>query len=56
MDEVGQAWQNGYGERLIRTICEEAIDLFEHSDYNDACQRIGRFIVVVYIKNAFSLL
>jgi transposase InsO family protein len=27
MAEVGQAWQNGYAERLIRTIKEEEIDL-----------------------------
>ena len=26
MAEVGQAWQNGYAERLIRTIKEEEVD------------------------------
>ncbi len=50
MAEVGQAWQNGYAERLIRTIREEAIDLSEYYDYNDAYQRIGRFIDDVYMK------
>lgn len=50
MVEVGPAWQNGYAERLIRTIREEAIDLYEYYDYNDAYQRIGRFIYDVYMK------
>ena len=36
MAEVGQAWQNGYAERVMRTIKEEAIDLSEYQDYWDA--------------------
>ena len=27
MAEVGEAWQNGYAERVIRTIKEEEVDL-----------------------------
>ena len=29
MAEVGAAWQNGYAERLMRTIKEEEVDLSE---------------------------
>jgi len=28
----GEAWQNGYAERLIQTIKEEGIDLSEYLD------------------------
>ncbi len=48
MAEVGQAWQNGYAERVIRTIKEEEVDLSEYIDYNDAYQQIGRFLDEVY--------
>lgn len=48
MAEVGQAWQNGYAERVIRTIKEEEVDLSEYIDYNDAYQQIGRFLDDVY--------
>jgi putative transposase len=50
MAEVGQAWQNGYAERLIRTIKEEEIDLSEYEDYWDAYQQIGRFLEEVYMR------
>jgi transposase InsO family protein len=36
MAEQGEAWQNGYAERLIRTIKEEELDLSEYLDYHDA--------------------
>jgi putative transposase len=49
MAEVGEAWQNGYAERLIRTIKEEAVDLSEYRDYNDAYRQIGRFLDDVYM-------
>ncbi len=48
MAEVGAAWQNGYAERLIRTIKEEEVDLSEYEDYHDALQQIGRFLDDVY--------
>ena len=44
MADVGQAWQNGYAERLIRTIKEEEVDLSEYLDYNDAYRQLGRFL------------
>jgi putative transposase len=44
MAEVGAAWQNGYAERLMRTIKEEEVDLSEYEDYADAMRQIGRFL------------
>jgi len=49
MAEIGAAWQNGYAERLIRTIKEEEVDLSEYRDYHDAYQKIGRFLEDVYM-------
>lgn len=48
MAEVGEAWQNGYAERVIRTIKEECIELQEYEDYADARRRIGAFLQDVY--------
>lgn len=50
MAEVGEATQNGYAERLIRTIKEEAVELSEYLDYHDAYQQIGRFLDDVYMR------
>jgi len=50
MADVGQAWQNGYAERLIRTIEEDEVDLSESLDYQDAYRQIGRFLDDVYIR------
>ena len=49
MAESGEAWQNGYAERLIRTIKEEEVDLSDYEDYNDAVSQLGRFLNDVYI-------
>jgi transposase InsO family protein len=49
MAEVGEAWQNGYAERLIRTIREEEIDLSEYRDYTDARNQLGQFLDDVYM-------
>ncbi len=49
MAEVGAAWQNGYAERLMRTIKEEEVDLSEYEDYADATRQIGRFLNEVYM-------
>ncbi len=48
MAEIGQAWQNGYAERWIRTLREEEETLTEYQDYADAYRQIGRFIDAVY--------
>ncbi len=50
MAEVGQAAQNGYAERLIRTIKEEAVELSDYRDYHDAYHQIGRFLDEVYMR------
>ena len=48
MSEVGQAWQNGFAERVIRTIKEDEVDLAHYIDFDDALAQIGTFIDEVY--------
>ena len=48
MAAVGEPRQNGYAERVIRTIKEEEIDLAEYRDFAEALTQIGRFIDDVY--------
>lgn len=48
MAEVGEPTQNGYAERLMRTIKEEEVSLSEYEDFTDAYQRLGEFLVEVY--------
>jgi transposase InsO family protein len=50
MADVGQAWQNGYCERVHRTIKEEEIELADYRDFADARRQIGRFLEEVYMK------
>ena len=38
-----QQSQNGYAERLMRTIREEEVDLSEYQDYHDAYEQFGHF-------------
>ena len=49
MAEVGEATQNGYAERLIRTLKEEEVDLSDYVDFADAYHQIGRFLEDVYM-------
>ena len=49
MAEVGHAEQNGYAERLIRTIKEEEVALNDYRDLEDARDQSGRFIDDVYL-------
>ena len=49
MAEVGQAAQNGYAERVIRTIKEEEVYLTEYRDYEEELNQIGHFIDDVYL-------
>lgn len=49
MAEVGHAEQNGYAERVIRTIKEEEVHLTEYQDFDDALAQIGHFIDDVYL-------
>jgi len=48
MASQGNPEENGYAERLIRTIKEEEVDLSEYSDFADAYAQIGHFIEEVY--------
>jgi putative transposase len=50
MAEVGEPTQNGYAERLIRTIKEEEVDLSDYQDYYDAHRQIGQFLEDVYMR------
>lgn len=50
MAEVGQPTQNGYAERLMRTIKEEEVDLSDYEDYHHAYQQIGQFLDDVYMR------
>src|SRR5262249_60476932 len=42
--------QNGYAERVIRTIKEEEVYLNDYRDLADARAQIGRFIDEVYLS------
>ncbi len=48
MASVGEPKENGYAERLMRTIKEEEVDLTEYEDFADAWRQLGRFIDDVY--------
>jgi putative transposase len=50
MADVGAAWQNGYAERLMRTIKEEEVDLSEYRNFAEAYEGIGRFLEDVYMR------
>jgi putative transposase len=49
MAAVGKAEENGYAERLMRTIKEEEVDLSEYLDFQDALNQISHFIEDVYM-------
>ena len=46
--ERGCPWENGYAERLIRTLKEEEVHLNDYEDIHEARTRIGQFIEHVY--------
>jgi putative transposase len=48
MANVGEPEENGYAERLMRTIKEEEVDLSEYEDFSDALRGLGRFLDDVY--------
>ncbi len=49
MAETGEPTQNGYAERLMRTIKEEEVNLSDYQDYADAYRQLGRFLDDVYM-------
>jgi putative transposase len=48
MAAVGKPEENGYAERLMRTIKEEEVGLAEYRDFADARRQLGRFLDAVY--------
>ena len=44
----GCPWENGYAERLIRTLKEEEVDIRNYQDIHEAREHIGHFIRHVY--------
>ena len=50
MAAVGKPEENGYAERLMRTIKEEEVDLSEYDDFHEAYRSIGRFLDEVYTR------
>jgi putative transposase len=48
MAAVGEPRDNGYAERLVRTIKEEEVDLSDYQDFADALRQIGPFLDDVY--------
>jgi len=57
MAAIGEPRENGYAERLMRTIKEEEVDLSEYQDFADAIRQITRFLDDVYnVKRIHSAL
>jgi len=57
MAAIGEPRENGYAERLMRTIKEEEVDLSEYQDFADAHRQIRRFLDDVYnVKRIHSAL
>ena len=53
----GRPWENGYAERLIRTLKEEEVDINDYQSITGARDRIGDFITNVYnLKRPHSAL
>lgn len=50
MAAVGKPEDNGFAERLMRTIKEEEVDLTEYRDFHDAYTRIGQFLDDLYTR------
>ncbi len=48
MARVGEPKENGYAERLMRTIKEEEVDLSDYEDFAEALRGLGRFLDDVY--------
>jgi putative transposase len=57
MAAIGEPRENGYAERLMRTIKEEEVDLSDYQDFNDAQRQITCFLDDVYnVKRIHSAL
>jgi putative transposase len=57
MATIGEPRENGYAERLMRTIKEEEVNLSEYHDFADAQRQLTRFLDDVYnVKRIHSAL
>jgi putative transposase len=57
MATIGEPRENGYAERLLRTIKEEEVYLSDYQDFADAQRHIRRFLDDVYnVKRIHSAL
>ena len=57
MAAIGEPRENGYAERLMRTIKEEEVNLSEYHDFADAKRQITQFLDDVYnVKRIHSSL
>jgi putative transposase len=57
MATIGEPRENGYAERLMRTIKEEEVYLSDYYDFADALQQMTRFLDDVYnVKRIHSAL
>jgi putative transposase len=57
MATIGEPRENGYAERLMRTIKEEEVHLSEYHDFADAQRQLCRFLDDVYnVKRIHSAL
>jgi transposase InsO family protein len=57
MAAVGEPRENGFAERLMRTIKEEEVELSEYQDFDDAYRQLGRFLdAVSNVKRIHSAL
>jgi putative transposase len=57
MAAIGEPRENGFAERLVRTIKEEEVDLSDYRDFAEARREIGHFIDAVYnVKRIHSSL
>jgi transposase InsO family protein len=50
MAAPGRPEENGYAERLMRTIKEEEVDLSDYHGFAEARRQIGHFIEDVYMN------
>jgi putative transposase len=48
MAAIGEATENGYAERLMRTIQAEEVTLHDDADFHEAYHHLGRFLDEVY--------
>jgi len=49
MAAIGKPEENGFAERLMRTIKEEEVDLSDYRNFQETAKEIGRFIEDVYM-------